>query len=68
MTKKLNESLNPIEHEEAIKILFDIVAKYDGYHDGRVVRKSMKHSVQFKKLVEYIDRHYIVRRDKDERE
>jgi len=49
---------SPIERDEAIDILYSLIAKYDGHHDRQAVKNNMSNSEPFKKLVCYINQHY----------
>lgn len=48
----------PIERDEAIDILYSLIAKYDGHHDRQAVKNNMSNSEPFKNLVNYINKHY----------
>lgn len=53
-----NSRRRPIERDEAIEILFRLIAKYDGYHEGTIVKEQMRTSKPFRELVDYVYKHY----------
>ncbi|MDD5650302.1 MAG: hypothetical protein PHF86_07800 [Candidatus Nanoarchaeia archaeon] len=53
----------PIERDEAIDILYDLIAKFDGHHDRQAVKQGMTKSEPFKKFANYINKHYCEESD-----
>jgi hypothetical protein len=50
---------SPIEREEFINILYDIVKKYDGHHEKHQVCNALTKSEEFKNLEKFIKKHYV---------
>ena len=43
-----------LESEEFINILYELIIKYEGHHEGEVVKKQIVRSEPYKKLAKYI--------------
>lgn len=48
-----------IESNEVIDILCSLIVKYDGFHEQDIVKTAIPSSEPFKRLVSYINKHYI---------
>lgn len=54
-----NSQKPPIERDEFIEILYEIVKKYDGHHEKRQVCNALVKSDEFKNLSKFVNKHYV---------